>query len=80
MTGNPVSRDLDDQVPTIRVIRGNPTAAELAALVVVLAARPSQPRVSQAVAGVTSGWVDRSAGLRKPLRPGPGSWRRSGWR
>ena len=67
-----------DPPPFLRVVRGEPTAEELAALVAVLAARgaggaggagaPPRPR---------SAWADPAARLREPLRPGPSGWRRS---
>jgi hypothetical protein len=71
----------DDQPsgrPVFRVVRGDPTPEEIAALVAVLAARggdddaPGQPR------SVKNGWPDRSRLLRRPLSPGPGAWRASG--
>ncbi|HEU5388852.1 MAG TPA: acyl-CoA carboxylase subunit epsilon [Streptosporangiaceae bacterium] len=70
----------DDQPgarPLLRVVRGDPTPEEIAALVAVLAARggdqaSSQPR------SVKNAWSDRSRSLRRPLFPGPGAWRNSG--
>ena len=62
--------------PFLRVVRGDPTPEELAALVTVLAARAAagaaEPRRAR------STWADPAARLRAPLRPGPGAWRRSG--
>jgi hypothetical protein len=62
--------------PLLRVVRGEPTADEVAALVAVLAARaaaapepPARPR---------SLWRDRTALLRTQRMPGPGAWRASG--
>ncbi len=61
----------------ISVVRGNPSAADIAALVAVLAAR-RQPAASRAAGpAARSGWSSRSALLREPLAPGPGSWRAS---
>jgi hypothetical protein len=64
--------------PLLRVVRGQPTAEETAALAVVLAAklaaRPAPRRGGRACAG---GWADRARALRAPLAPGPGSWRNS---
>jgi acyl-CoA carboxylase epsilon subunit len=70
----------DDQPaarPVLRVVRGDATPEEIAALVAVLAARggdeaPSQPR------SVNNTWSDRSRLLRRPLATGPGAWRNSG--
>ncbi len=59
------------------MVRGEPSAADLAALAdalaVVLARRPD-PATTPAA---QSGWLDRSALIGAPLRPGPGAWRRS---
>jgi hypothetical protein len=70
----------DDQPgarPLLRVVRGDVTPEEIAALVAVLAARtgdeaPARPR------SVKNTWSDRSRSLRRPLSPGPGAWRASG--
>ncbi len=61
--------------PALRVVRGVPTADELAALVAVLAARTGpvaadpdeQPRT----------WSAHWRGLREPLHAGPDGWRNS---
>ena len=65
----------------LRVVRGEPTAEELAALTAVLSAlqtrnllnasarHPAQP--------ARGGWPDRAALIGAPLQPGPGAWRRS---
>ena len=62
--------------PALRVIRGDATPEEIAALVAVLLSRPADagppPRPAP------SAWADRSRLLRRPLFPGPGAWRRSG--
>jgi hypothetical protein len=62
--------------PVLRVVRGEPTPAELAALVAVLAARSSPEAPAPSV--TPSLWRDRASMLRAPLLPGPGSWRASG--
>jgi Acyl-CoA carboxylase epsilon subunit len=61
--------------PALRVIRGDATAEEIAALVAVLLSRPGDAGAPPAAA--RSAWADRSRQLRRPLRPGPGAWRRS---
>jgi hypothetical protein len=66
------------QRPTLRVIRGDASLEEVAALVAALAAvraaaapaRAPEPR---------SAWAERRAGLRRPVAIGPGSWRRAAW-
>jgi hypothetical protein len=64
--------------PLLRVVRGQPTDEEAAALAVVLAAKlaapPAQGRPRRGPAG---GWADRARALRTPLTPGPGAWRNS---
>lgn len=64
--------------PVLRIVRGEPTAEELAALVAVLAARSGEP--APAPKPIPSAWTDRSRLVRKHLHPGPGAWRASAWR
>ena len=61
--------------PVLRVVRGDATPEEIAAVVAVLLSRPAlaEPRPRQA----PSAWADRSRLLRRPLFPGPDAWRRS---
>jgi hypothetical protein len=65
--------------PTLRVVRGDATPEEIAALVAVLLSR----RADEAGAAPRppgpgrSAWSDRSRQLRGPLSVGPGGWRRS---
>ena len=61
-----------------RVVRGEPTDAELAALTVVLAAAAATPRAAP-TRSVSSAWNDPAARLRRPLATGPGAWRASTW-
>ena len=64
---------------TLRVVSGQPTPEELAALVVVLSARAgAEAPATPAAATRPSGWADRGSALRAPLVPGPGAWRASG--
>jgi hypothetical protein len=79
-----VSADQNSEEPTpeerralFRVVRGEPTDEELAALTVVIAAAasaggppPAKPR---------DRWSDPAARLRTPLppTPGPGAWKAS---
>ena len=67
-------------VPLFRVVHGNPSGEEPAALAVVLAAKlaagpPAGP--GPARRGPASRWADRARSMRAPLAPGPGAWRRS---
>lgn len=59
-----------------RVVRGEPTDAEVAALTVVLAAVSG---AAEPPAGGPSAWNDPAARLRRPLRPGPDAWRTTHW-
>ena len=61
--------------PVLRVVRGDATPEEIAAVVAVLLSRPA---VAEAAARpLPSAWADRSRLLRRPLFPGPDAWRRS---
>ena len=61
--------------PVLRVVKGDPTLEELAALITVVAARsvpapaPEQERASN--------WATYWRNARQPFRPGPGQWRAS---
>jgi acyl-CoA carboxylase epsilon subunit len=70
----------DDQPgrPFLRVVRGDATPEEIAALVVLLAARNGADETSGQARSVKNTWSDRSRSLRRPLSPGPGAWRSSG--
>jgi Acyl-CoA carboxylase epsilon subunit len=79
-TGTGGGRDADAAQepgrPVLRIVRGEPTPEELAALTAVLAAaagggeepEPERPR---------SLWADRTSLVRRPLVPGRGAWRAS---
>ncbi|MDF2146499.1 acyl-CoA carboxylase epsilon subunit [Knoellia sp. p5-6-4] len=65
----------EERRPALRVVRGDATPEELAALVAVLSAasggdEPEPPRPP-------SRWTSRPHGPRGPLHPGPGAWRAS---
>ena len=69
--------------PALRVVKGDPTAAELAALTAVLSAIQTRTILNASTAHSPppargSGWRDRAALIGAPLQPGPGAWRRSG--
>jgi hypothetical protein len=74
-----VTEDQVDDVPArplLRVVRGNPSPEELAALIAVVSARGSA--TAEPEPAVPSRWASRAAGLRRPLSPGRGAWRASG--
>ena len=66
-----------DDKPVLRVVRGDATPEEIAALVTVLMAAASGSEGEQVAAPARSAWVERSRQMRAPLFPGPGAWRRS---
>lgn len=63
--------DLDR--PVLRIVRGDPTPQELAALLVVVLTR-TEPPVQRRTA---PGWADRQPLMRRLLRTGSGAWRTS---
>jgi hypothetical protein len=73
----PADTDQLPAEPLLRVVRGDASPAEIAALVAVLMALAQAGDEAPAAKG-RSAWSDR-AGLRNrpPLHPGPGTWRRS---
>jgi acyl-CoA carboxylase epsilon subunit len=77
--GEPVSdeRAAEPRRPLLRVVRGEPTPAELAALIAVVAAKAGggEPAAPQHV----SAWTERSRLARRPIGHGPGQWRASAW-
>ncbi|HWG93651.1 MAG TPA: acyl-CoA carboxylase subunit epsilon [Mycobacteriales bacterium] len=62
--------------PLLRVVRGNPSPEELAALLAVVTARSSA--APAAVPSPPSAWRSRAALVRRPVHAGPGAWRASG--
>jgi len=66
----------DDPRPLLRVVTGEPTAEELAALTVVVAAL-SQRRERRRPTPVGA-WASFADGHRRDLQAGPGGWRASG--
>jgi hypothetical protein len=62
--------------PLLRVVSGQPTAEELAALTVVVAALSQRrPRRRPTPVGA---WASRTSAVRTQLHPGPGGWRAAG--
>ncbi len=66
----------EPEQPFLRVVRGDATPEEIAALVAVLAAASAS--ASPAPPPPRSSWADSSRGLRRTLPHGPGAWRASG--
>jgi hypothetical protein len=66
----------DEQpAPLLRVVKGDPTPEEVAALVAVIASMsaPEAPAPRP-----VSSWADPARGVRTTLPHGPGAWRASG--
>jgi hypothetical protein len=63
--------------PLLRVVKGEPSAEELAALTVVVAAL-SQRRSRRRPTPVGA-WASFAGTHRRPLRHGPGGWLAAGW-
>jgi hypothetical protein len=59
----------------LQILKGDPTPEELAALVAVLAARPSAPAPRETERA--SNWATYWRNARQPFHPGPGQWRAS---
>jgi hypothetical protein len=65
--------------PGLRIVRGEPTEAEVAALVAVVAARAAVAAQAPTTGPGRSSWADPARRLRITGRPGPDAWRRSGF-
>ncbi|MGY1719521.1 MULTISPECIES: acyl-CoA carboxylase subunit epsilon [unclassified Blastococcus] len=63
--------------PLLRVVKGEPTPAELAALTVVVAAL-SQRRTRRRPPAPVGAWASYGRTHRRPLQAGPGGWRAAG--
>jgi hypothetical protein len=63
--------------PPLRLVRGDASPEELAALLAVLSAAGGGEE--EAVAPRRSEWVSRERGLRRAPAPGRGAWRASAW-
>ena len=61
--------------PVLRVVRGEPSAEELAVLTAVMTAAGGGE--DEAAPPLRGRWNDPSRAHRRPLLPGPGGWRAS---
>ncbi|NBR64719.1 MAG: acyl-CoA carboxylase subunit epsilon [Micrococcales bacterium] len=61
----------------LRVVSGNPTEAELAAVIAILQASHEEGLIAakQNFKKSTSSWTGNTSNLRSNLRPGVGQWR-----
>ena len=78
MSQGPAEPSAAQPRPLLRVVRGAPTAAELAAVTVVIGAlaRSGSPRPVSRRSG-SAQWAARDQLMRPPLSAGPGAWRAS---
>jgi hypothetical protein len=63
--------------PVLAIVRGNPSAEQIAAVVTVLSARLEPAGPARAGQAPRSRWSERSRQLRAPLARGQGAWRAS---
>lgn len=65
--------------PRLRIVRGEATPEEIAALVAAVSAKGRAARSAAATASRRSApvsrWADRARQLRRPLPQGPDAWR-----
>jgi hypothetical protein len=73
-----VNEHVSEQQPFLRVVSGNPTPAELAAVTVLLTARARAAAAPEDPAPA-GGWSDLTLRIRRMPPPGPGAWRNSAW-
>ena len=66
----------EESAPLLRIVKGEPTFEELAALTVVVATL-SQRRSRRRPTPVGA-WASAADGHRRPPQSGPGGWRASG--
>ena len=59
----------------LRIVRGDATPEEIAALVAVLATRHARP--APPAQTVAQSWRNPARAMRKPLAPGKSAWRMS---
>jgi len=80
MVGGQASEDAAELArPLLRVVRGTPTDADVAALTAVLLSRTGAAATdADPVPGTLPGWAARADGLRGTPAPGPAAWRSSG--
>ncbi|HEX4656112.1 MAG TPA: acyl-CoA carboxylase subunit epsilon [Streptosporangiaceae bacterium] len=66
-----------EPAPVLTIVRGNPSAEEIGAVVAVLAAAMASANETRARDAIRSQWSARSRLLRAPLPRSQGGWRAS---
>ena len=69
--------DVPERTP-LRLVRGDASPEEIAALLAVLSAASGAEEAT--APRRTSVWASRERLVRRPLSPGPGAWQASAWR
>jgi Acyl-CoA carboxylase epsilon subunit len=69
------AREPETRRPVLRIVKGNPTPEEIAALVTVLSARAAAGGEEQPPR--RSEWARHERRMRRPVHPSPGGWRAS---
>ncbi len=67
-----------DEKPFLRLVKGTPDDHELAALTAVIAGLASATPAAD-TSTRRSEWANPARQVRRPLHPGPGAWRASGF-
>ncbi|MDQ4084388.1 MAG: acyl-CoA carboxylase subunit epsilon [Actinomycetota bacterium] len=65
------------QRPVLRVVRGEATEEEVAALIAVLSARAAAATAAERPAPRRSEWAGHERRMRRPVHPSPNGWRAS---
>jgi hypothetical protein len=73
----PADNDQPPAEPLLRVVRGDASPEEIAALVAVLMVSGQVGDDGASARTARSAWSDRAGLRRVPLHPGLGTWRRS---
>jgi hypothetical protein len=63
--------------PTLRIVKGDPTPEEVAALVAVLSARAAATAAQEEPTPRRSEWAGHERRMRRPVHPSPHGWRAS---
>ena len=66
-------------MPPIKVLHGQPSPEELAAVLAVVSARAAAYAARADDADQASVWSDRARAMRRTGRPGAHAWRTSAW-
>lgn len=69
--------DKNSLAESLKVVAGNPSEEELAAVIAILQADFSQQQAKKAKPEPASSWHRNPQQLRGDLRPGPGQWQNS---